>query len=70
MKKSRFPHLSKDREKEVHDIFKKWGIESHQNTIVGPKNIRWPGVNAPIEKFSRFKSDGYTFRVTNKTSLN
>ena len=65
--KSKFPHLSKNRQKEVFNIFKEWGLGEHQDEMVIPKNIRWPGVNAPIKKLSRFKSDSYTFRVTNKT---
>ena len=68
MKKTEFPHLSKGRIKEVHDTFKNWGIQP--NKTIDTKNIRWPGVNAPIQKYTRFKSDGYVFKTTNNTSPN
>ena len=70
MKKTEFPHLSKKRVKEVYDAFKGLDLIDHSNKITDLKNVRWPGVNVPIKKFTYFDSDGYTFRVTNKASIN
>ena len=67
-KKSSYPYLSDKRVKEVNEIFTKFNIRPDKDQIVNNRNLKWPGVNAPIKKFSLLKYEGYTFKVSNKST--
>ena len=60
--KTKYPHISQGRMEQLKQTFLL--LDMSDNNLQEDKGHRKEGINAPFEKFSLLKSDGYHYTVS------